>query len=236
MKVTLVTSFSHHADTLQATIESVLRQTHMDLEYLIVAHSPSAESIALLREYRERFNGAMNYIIANSPDACYAINLGLIKAKGDIIGFLPPNAVYSHPNILEDIVREMETSGSSAVYGDYCLVKGNRLTYKSYNFFGRPMLRLGVMPPLSVFYCKAEVYHECGMFNTAYRSAIGFECLLRLIYIYHIRTLFLPIDIITVYAGKSAVKPQEHVMDRLRALKKYNICSNRFLVWAGRWF
>lgn len=235
MKVTLITIFSGETPTLQDTFQSVLQQTYPDIEYLVIAHEPTENACNLLCEYEEQFNGAMRYISPISPDVCYTINLGLAKARGEIIGFLPPNAVYSYPTIVEDIVREMEATAVSAIYGDYCLAKGDKRIYKSYNFFGRLLLRFGVMPPLSVFYCKTEVYHEYGMFNITYRSAIIFECLLRLIYVHRVRTLFLPMDIVTIYTDRAEVKTKGRTIDKLHALKKYNICSNRFLVWVGKW-
>lgn len=234
MKVTLITAFSGNTDTLQDTIESVLKQSYPRIEHLLVAHAPTPDSLHLVCRYQNQFPGKIRYIIIDNAHYCSALNFGLMKAKGDIVGFLPSNAVFSQPDVIEHIVYEITTLGVSGVYGDFSIKSGKGSLYRSYNFFGLPLLHLGVIPPLPLFYCRAGVYYESGMFNPAYRSAAVFECLLRLFRVYRIRTAFLPIDFITIREGMG-IYPKERTIDVLRALKRYHVFSNRLLVWLGQW-
>ena len=62
MKVSLITVTYNSAQTLRDTVESVLRQNHDDVEYIVVDGASTDDTVKILREYEPRFAGRMNWI------------------------------------------------------------------------------------------------------------------------------------------------------------------------------
>ena len=95
-------------------------------------------------------------------------------------------------------------------------------------------MRFGLMPAHPSFYCKRAIYEKYGAFDTSYRIAADFENLLRLIFIYRIKTLYIPKDFVTMRTGGASTAgfdSRKKIMhEHLRAMKKNGVYSNFFLL------
>ena len=59
MKISVITATFNSGKTLRDTIESVLRQTYRDIEYIIVDGASRDDTLDIIREYEPRFGGRM---------------------------------------------------------------------------------------------------------------------------------------------------------------------------------
>lgn len=59
MKVSVITVTWNSGATLRDTLESVLRQTYLDIEHIIVDGGSTDNTMELVREYEPRYHGRL---------------------------------------------------------------------------------------------------------------------------------------------------------------------------------
>lgn len=238
-KISLITVTYNSASTLVDTLNSVLNQTYSNVEYIVVDGNSSDNTPSLMEDYKERFGKKLIYIREADKGLYDAMNKGIKRATGEVVGFLNSDDFFTRKDILETIAHEFEQAPLlDALYGDVHYVDPENVTkevrYYSSRFFSPRLMRLGFMPAHPSFYCKKSVYEQFGCFRTDYRIAADFELLLRFIFIHRIKTLYLPFDFVTMRAGglsSSGWKSHKNIMkDHHRALKENHVKSSYFLM------
>lgn len=236
MKISIITATYNSAATVRDTIESILRQTHQDWELIVEDGLSKDDTLSIVREYEPQCNGRMR-IFSEKDDGLYdAMNRGISRATGEVVGILNSDDFYTSSDVLETINAAMEQDDCDAVYGDIHYVKKDDLEhcvrYYSSHRFTRERMMQGYMPAHPSFYCRRNVYQKYGLFDTNFRLAADFEQLLRLIYIEKIPIKYIEKDFVTMRMGGAstsgwkshAVTMREH----LKAFKKNGIRNNAF--------
>lgn len=234
MKISVITATFNSGKTVRDTMESVLRQTHKDIEYLIIDGGSSDGTMDIVRSYEPLFGGRMRYISERDKGIYDAMNKGIAMATGDVVGILNSDDFYTSPNILEQVAKVLTNPNIDAVYGDVHYVNDGNLKvclrYYSSRLFHRSWMRFGFMPAHPSFYCRRSVYEQLGTFDLTYKVAADFENLLRLIFVHRIRTRYIAKDFVTMRTGgasSSGLRSHKQIMhDHLRALKQNGVFSN----------
>ena len=235
MKISVITATFNSGKTLRDTIESVLRQTYRDIEYIIVDGASRDDTLDIIREYEPRFGGRMRWISEPDRGIYDAMNKGIGMATGAVVGLLNSDDFYTDECVLERVAAEI--MDVDAVYGDIHYVDDGDLTkcvrYYSSKGFRRWKMRMGFMPAHPSFYCRRTVYTRFGLFDTDFRVAADFEQLLRLIYLNRIHTRYIPMDFVTMRTGgasSSGMKSHKKIIcDHMLAYKKNGVRSNYVL-------
>lgn len=238
MKISIITVTYNSENTIRDTLESVLKQTYLDIEYIIVDGASKDSTLEIVREYESLFGGRLRYISESDRGAYDAMNKGIGMATGDIVGFLNSDDFFISDDVLQKVANAFETNEIDAVYGDVHYVKAEdiskRVRYYSSRFFVRPLMRFGFMPAHPSFYCRREIYQKYGGFDTSYKIAADFENLLRLIYIHRIRTKYVNKDFVSMRLGgmstKGIASRKQIMKEHIRAMKKNGVYSNFFLL------
>ena len=233
MRISVITATYNSGRTISDTLESVLRQTYSDVELIVVDGASRDDTMDVVRRYEPRFGGRMHWTSEPDRGIYDAMNKGIARATGDVIGILNSDDFYTSDTVLERVAEAMAGGDVDAVYGDIHYVRDGDLhkcvRYYSSRPFRRGLMRLGFMPAHPSFYCRREVYERCGTFDTTYRVAADFENLLRLIYVNRIRTRYLPVDFVTMRTGgasTSGLSSHRQIMrDHLRALRSNGVWS-----------
>lgn len=233
MRISVITATYNSGRTIGDTLESVLRQTYSDVELIVVDGASRDDTMDVVRRYEPRFGGRLHWTSEPDRGIYDAMNKGIARATGDVIGILNSDDFYTSDTVLERVAEAMAGGDVDAVYGDIHYVRDGDLRrcvrYYSSRPFRRWMMRLGFMPAHPSFYCRREVYERCGTFDTTYRVAADFENLLRLIYVNRIRTCYLPADFVTMRTGgasTSGLSSHRQIMrDHLRALRSNGVWS-----------
>lgn len=229
MKISVITATFNSGKTLRDTIESVLRQTYRDIEYIIVDGASRDDTLDIIREYEPRFGGRMRWISEPDRGIYDAMNKGIGMATGAVVGLLNSDDFYTDECVLERVAAEI--MDVDAVYGDIHYVDDGDLTkcvrYYSSKGFRRWKMRMGFMPAHPSFYCRRHVYQSLGAFDLQFKVAADFEQLLRLIYVNRISTKYIPMDFVTMRTGGASTSGlQSHkaiLRDHLRAYRKHGI-------------
>lgn len=251
MKISIITATFNSGATVRDTLESVLRQNYRDYELIIKDGGSTDNTLDICRELEPAFDGKMKIISCADKGLYDAMNQGIRAASGDVVGLLNSDDFYTSFDVLMAIVRQFErTPEIDAVYGDIHYVDWDDTTrlkrYYSSRLFRPKWMRLGFMPAHPSFYCRKSVYEcykldasdiegwkgekDCAYFNTTYKIAADFECLLRMLYVRKIKTAYIWKDFVTMrHGGASSCGAKAHKQinrDHLRALKENGIYSN----------
>ena len=85
---TVITVCRNSEKTIRKTIESVLNQTYDNYEYWIIDGGSSDGTVEIIKSYEIDFRGRLFYV--SEPDSVIynAMNKGIIRAKGDVVGIV----------------------------------------------------------------------------------------------------------------------------------------------------
>ena len=238
MKISIITATYNSKNTIRHTIESVLMQTHKDIEYIIVDGASTDGTLDIIKQYIPIFGNKLKFISEKDKGLYDAMNKGLKMSTGDIIGILNSDDFYTTTTILERVNEELQNPDIDAVYGDVHYVSDQDLhkstRYYSSKLFSRGIMCMGFMPAHPSFYCRKKCYDQAGLFDTSYKVAADFELLLRMLYINKIRTKYMTTDFVTLRAGgvsNSGIESHKKIMrDHYKALKVHNICASFILL------
>jgi glycosyltransferase involved in cell wall biosynthesis len=89
-RITVVTPTLNHARFLESTIRSVLDQGYPDLEYWVIDGGSTDGTLAIL----ERHAGALRWVSESDRGQADAINKGLARATGAVVGWLNSDDTY----------------------------------------------------------------------------------------------------------------------------------------------
>lgn len=238
MKISIITATFNSGWTVRDTIESVLRQTYADFEYIIKDGGSKDNTLEIVKEYAPQFGDRLKIVSAPDKGIYDAMNIGLQMATGDVVGILNSDDFFTSDDALQKIADAFEQNDIDATYGDIHFVNDDDLTkcvrYYSSAVFRRWMMRFGMMPAHPSFYCKKAAYEKYGIFDTSYKVAADFENLLRLIFVHRIKTLYIQKDFVTMRMGGASTagfaSRKQIMKDHLRALKANGIYSNVFFL------
>lgn len=202
MKVSIITVCFNSASTIKETIESVLKQDYPDIEYIIVDGKSTDDTMSVIDNY----NNSIASIISEKDNGMYdAINKGINRATGNIIGLLNSDDYFCTNNAVSTIVEAFYKSGAGAVFADVAFVKRfvtNKIVrnYSSKKFV-ISKFRLGYMPAHPTFYVKRECYENYGLYKTDYKITADFELVMRFLYTYRVPYFYINQTLIYMQAG-----------------------------------
>lgn len=173
-KVSIITVSYNSAETIEQTIRSVLQQSYKNIEYIVIDGASTDGTQQIIERYADK----LSYYLSEKDDGLYyAMNKGIQKATGDIIGIINSDDWYAETAV-EAVVKCFNQSNAEAVYGLTVNVEKDG-TKKLGNT--HPLERIWYQAPFqhpSVF-VKKEVYNRLGGFNTKYKVASDYDFLLR---------------------------------------------------------
>lgn len=228
MKLSIITITYNSEKTLRDTINSVLKQTYQNIEYLIIDGASKDNTIAIIKEYEPLFKGRMKWISEPDKGIYDAMNKGICMATGDIIGILNSDDLYMDNNVLENIAHAFNQTKVDAVYGNLLFVEENNTnkivrTWKGSQHNPGEFLK-GWHPAHPTFYVKKEIYEKYGVFDTSFDVSADFELMLRFIEKHQISNYYLDRYFIKMRMGGESTGSIKKIIEGnknvLRAFKK----------------
>lgn len=183
-------------------LASVAAQSYPHREHVVIDGASTDGTVELLESLRSQLG-----VLISEPDkGIYdALNKGIARSTGDVVGFLHADDLYAHPNVLGDVARAFDDPTVCAVYGDLEYVKQQDTSrvvrhWKSAPFSARRMAR-GWMPPHPTLYVRREWYERIGGFDTRYSIAADYFSILQLFSHPDFKTVYLPQVLIKMRLG-----------------------------------
>lgn len=217
MKISVITICYNSAHSIKTAIDSVLAQTHPDVEYIVVDGKSKDNTVEIVQSYGSR----ITKFISEPDRGIYdALNKGIAMATGDVIGFMHSDDLFASDNTLAKVAELFQQTGSDSIYGDLEYVykeDTNKVLryWKSGNFSIRN-LKMGWMPPHPTFYVKRAVYEKYGTFNTTYKIAADYDTMLRFLGKYRISTSYLPEVMVKMRVGGASNRNLKNIIRKTK--------------------
>ena len=230
MRVSIITATYNSAATIAETMQSVEEQDHPHIEHIVVDGHSQDETLSIIEQYPHTAT-----LISEKDDGIYdAMNKGIRRATGDIIGILNCDDLYVDAHVISKIVKTFQDPGIQVCYADLEYVDAENSsrvtrTWKSGTFDSRSFY-WGWMPPHPTFFVRRSVYDQVGLFNTSLRSAADYEMMLRILVKHQLAVAYLPEVIVKMRTGgmsnasvnnRIRANREDHEAWRINGLKPY---------------
>ena len=177
MKVTVVTAVLNDAGHIEQTILSVISQTNIEIEYIIVDGGSKDGTLELIGKYKDKIS-----LLISEPDrGVYdAMNKGIKYSTGDFVYFLNSGDVLLNPSILSKIKLEELKERNAIIYGNVIVAYGNiEALEKPRPFFNSKMKFKGIgICHQSMFFPGELIRNE--KYDLSYNIAADYDLAYRL--------------------------------------------------------
>jgi glycosyltransferase involved in cell wall biosynthesis len=180
--VSIITVCYNTADSIEKTIISVLNQSYINIEYIIVDGKSTDGTINIVKKYEKK----ISRIISEADDGIYhAMNKGVKNAHGDWIYFLNSGDFLSNNDVVQNVISSyLKNRNASIIYGD--IIVYDHYIYDSLEMY-RPtpfhvMTRGGINH--QAIFAKKELLQQSEPFDLKCRVFADYNWLLKSIYIY----------------------------------------------------
>jgi glycosyltransferase involved in cell wall biosynthesis len=221
MKISIITPTYNSATTLSRTIESVINQKYIDLEYIIFDGNSTDNTAEIVKEYQHKINIKF---VSEDDDGIYdAMNKGIQLATGEIIGILNSDDLFENNSVLQDVREAFSDKNIDAVYGDikYFSNDENKITrHWVAGEYSESNLNHGWTIPHPALFVRKSVYDKCGLFNTDLKIAADYEFILRILKVHHIQVKYIPKTFVKMFNGGTSGKNLKQRINGWKELKK----------------
>lgn len=228
MKISIITACYNSEATIRDTLRTIQMQTHQDIEHIIIDGGSTDGTLEIL----EKNKAHIAHLTSEPDNGLYdAMNRGIAKATGDVIGLLNSDDMLAHENVLAKVVSALSDPDIDACYGDLLYVNQqdtNQIArYWKSSPFKPEMISKGWIPAHPTFYARKEVHDKFGMlFNLNYKLAADYELLLRLLVTHKIKVTYIPEVMIKMRLGGTTNKSFSNIFNQnkeiMRALNSHN--------------
>lgn len=217
MKITVVTAVFNRANTIVQAVESVLSQSHHDIELLVQDGGSTDGSLKVLQQIED----PRLHIVSETDRGIYdAINRAIARATGDVIGLMHSDDFFASPDILAKVAHAFEDPDIDGVYGDLTYVSAQEpervIRYWQAGTYTPAKLRRGWMPPHPTLYLRREVSEKHGLYDTSFRIAADYDAMLRYLVKGQIRLAYVPEVLVNMRVGGESNRSLERLVRKSR--------------------
>ena len=208
-KLSIITINFNNATGLEKTIETVVSQTNIDFEYIVIDGASSDSSIDIINKYSEQ----ITFWISEKDSGIYhAMNKGIEKATGEYCLFLNSGDYLANENVLNTFLSEHHEE--DIIYGNMLIDWGN----------GK--IILGKMPPEITYlqmyndtlwhpvsFIKLSLFKKYGNYDEKYKMVADYDFFFKTIIMNSVTTKYIPIAISVYSTTGFSSKPENKEME-----------------------
>jgi glycosyltransferase len=226
MLFSIITAVYNNKNQILGAISSVESQKNVELEHIIMDGGSSdgtCEIIQTLNNKKIKFESSRDRGIYD------ALNKGIAKASGEIIGLLHSDDLFVDDHVLIDVQKLFE-AGFDGVYGDLDYVTQGD-TSKIFRKWKSSVpdsfqLELGWMPPHPTLFLKRSIYNEIGSFDLNYKISGDYEFVLRVFTNKNYKIAYLPRTLVKMRVGGVSNRGLKNIINKSR--EDLTIASKNF--------
>jgi glycosyltransferase len=180
MKVSVITIIYNNCAYIGQCIQSVAKQTYPDIEHIVIDGCSTDGSQPVIESYKTHL---ACYISEKDNGLYNALNKGISKSSGDIIGILHSDDLFYDSETISKVVSVFENTNADLVYakGKYVSKENINKVKRIYpsNPFVKRRLIFGWIPLHTTIFVRREVFEKYGLYEEDYRIAGDYEISLR---------------------------------------------------------
>lgn len=203
MKITIITVCYNRKATIDKAIKSVLEQNYQNIEYIIIDGNSNDGTKEIIESYGNRIS---KYISEPDKGMYDAINKGIKLATGDVIGLMHSDDEFYDNNAVSTIVSGFNSYPSAeGIYGNGIYVSNDTEERLIRNRIGGDFslnkIEDGWLPLHPTVYLKTKTIDKYGLYNLNFKIASDTEFLLRYLYKYKIKMIYIDSYIVKMRMG-----------------------------------
>lgn len=213
MQISVITINLNNSEGLIKTIKSVLSQTYVDFEFIIIDGGSTDGSREIILEAEKHSSDNPQKIREfkwiSEPDSgiYHAMNKGIMSAKGVYCYFLNSGDYLASPSIFENVMNLQPTE--DIVFGNLLVCINNKVIEKSWGkenitFFD---IYLSVLKHQATF-IKRSLFEKFGMYNESLKIVADWEFFLKTVGLNHASYKYINEDI--VYFDNNGISNNSH--------------------------
>jgi glycosyltransferase involved in cell wall biosynthesis len=174
--VSIITAVHNGRYTLEQTIQSVLKQTYGNIEYIIIDGASTDGTVDIIRKYDER----INYWISEPDKGIYdAMNKGIRFAHGVLIGLLNSDDYYEDQAIQTVVNAYIRSENKENVifFGNfYVLDEGSGIKTEH---ISTVQYWRGMTINHQTMFVSRDIYFDKYTYNVTYKYAADYDFFIR---------------------------------------------------------
>ena len=190
--ITVITVCYNAASTLEQTLQSVLAQDYPDVEYIVIDGHSQDQSKSILNRYKSKID---TLICEPDKGIYHAMNKGIVRAQGEVIGFLNADDLFAHDKVLSTVASTFAEHKVDSVFSDLIYFKDTPADIKRYwraSPFRPGLFAKGWNPPHPTFYVRKSIYQQYGGFDLSIDIANDIELMMRFLEKFRISSYYVP--------------------------------------------
>jgi glycosyltransferase involved in cell wall biosynthesis len=238
VKITVITVAFNSATTIADTLRSVAHQSHPDVEHLVIDGKSRDDTVPVVEANRHP-----GLVMWSEPDkGIYdAMNKGLTRATGEVVGFLNADDFYADEEVLAQVAAVFEDPGVEACFGDLVYVTSDNrkiVRYWKSKPHAQGSFARGWCPAHPTFYVRRSVVERLGLFDLSYRLAADTEFMMRYLERGRIRSVYVPRVQVRMRLGGATNKNWGNIVRQnqeiFHALQKNEVRYSTLSFWAHK--
>lgn len=235
-RISVVTAVYNRAGTMEDALNSVASQSYPDIEH-VIQDGGSTDGTLQLIDAKMR----ANISLASEPDSGLydAINKGIQRATGDVIGLMHSDDFFADPRVLERVAQAFQDPAIHGVYGDldYVAEEAPHRIIRKWRSgpYRKRALRRGWMPPHPTLYLRRDVFERWGLYDTSYRIAADYEAMLRYMTKGNVHLAYVPEVFVKMRVGGESNRSLSNIIEKSRedylAIRTHNVGGAGCLMW-----
>jgi len=225
VKVSIITPTFNSVHTIEDCIKSIQSQTYRNIEHIIIDGSSKDGTIDIIKKYE----GEIAYWISEPDRGIYdALNKGIRMAKGDIIGILHSDDLYTNDHVVATVVNCFLQNEVDSCYGDLVYMGRDDVNkivrYWKAGEFEKKKFEYGWMPPHPTFFARRKIYEQYGFYDLRMGTVADYELMLRFLYKHEISTSYIPKVLVKMrVGGKSNVSLKNRLIANLKDIESWKV-------------
>lgn len=184
-KISIITPSFNQGQFIEETITSVLTQQYPHVEYWVIDGGSTDNTVSILKKYQKH----LRFVSEKDRGQTHAINKGIKKSTGEIIGYLNSDDVLA-PGALKTVGALFRDHPEAAwLTGEYRIINAHGTTIQPYVTWYKRLLRLTANKQVlsvanyisqpSTFWRRSAM-QRVGLFDERLRYCMDFQYWLRL--------------------------------------------------------
>lgn len=194
MRFSIITATYNSEKYIQSCFDSIINQTYQNIEHILIDGLSSDTTLQKIKNHKHQ----PDIFISEKDSGIYdALNKGISKANGEIIGILHSDDFYSSEDILSEVARVFISNPEvDLVYGDLEYV--SRIDHKKVirkwksRKFEKKLLKIGWLPPHPTIFFKKSSFNQNKIFDLNFKISADYMFILQTFSQNKFKTFYLP--------------------------------------------
>lgn len=221
--ISVITVVFNSENLIRKTIESVLKQTYENVEYIVIDGGSTDRTIDIVKEYSD----SIDYWISEPDKGIYdAMNKGINYGNGSAFLMLH-SGDFMKPNMLSTMVGAIDNVEDKIVYSNYFVhFEDDRIPQPRYSYLDLASKGMRIMHQAMLI--GKKMHETFGLYSLDYKFASDYDFTLQIVKNSKSHFVYVPDHLVYyLYAGTSMTNYSGVFKELIKISGKYSTATER---------